>query len=75
MHTALDLAWRSFGAGSFGIGAVVTDADGVVVATGRNRILEEDAGDDVLAGTSAAGILWTRLGHHLDELRDLDHRH
>jgi tRNA(Arg) A34 adenosine deaminase TadA len=54
MRGALELAWESFAVGSFGIGAVVTDRDGTVVATGRNRILEHDPGDDVLAGSSLA---------------------
>jgi tRNA(Arg) A34 adenosine deaminase TadA len=54
MRGALELAWESFAAGSFGIGAVVTDGDGTVVTTGRNRILEHDPGDDVLAGSSLA---------------------
>lgn len=54
MHAALELAWTSFRSGSFGIGAVVTDPDGTIVASGRNRILERDAGDDVLAGSSLA---------------------
>lgn len=53
MRLALDLAWQSFCAGSLGIGAVVTRA-GDVVATGRNRLAEQDPGDDVLAGTSIA---------------------
>lgn len=54
MRRALELAWESAAAGSFGIGAVVTAADGRVLATGRNRIVERDPGDDVLAGTSLA---------------------
>jgi tRNA(Arg) A34 adenosine deaminase TadA len=33
---------------------VATDRSGVVLATGRNRVLELDAGDDLLAGTSVA---------------------
>ena len=54
MADAMELAWQSFQAGSLGIGAVVTDADGVTVATGRNRLSESTPGDDVLAGTSLA---------------------
>ena len=53
MSRAVELAWESFCAGSLGIGAVVTHNDDVVV-TGRNRLAEHDAGDDVLAGTSLA---------------------
>ena len=51
---ALDQAWRSVCAGSLGIGAVITDGDGAVVAAGRNRLMEHDAGEDHLAGTSLA---------------------
>jgi tRNA(Arg) A34 adenosine deaminase TadA len=53
MHRAVELAWESFRAGSLGIGAVITRGD-ETVATGRNRLAEEDPGDDVLAGTSLA---------------------
>lgn len=54
MQAAMTLAWESVCAGSFGIGAVVTTIDGEVVATGRNRILESDAGEDLIAGSSLA---------------------
>jgi tRNA(Arg) A34 adenosine deaminase TadA len=54
MHRALELAWESARAGSLGIGAVVTDADGAEVACGRNRLVEHHPGDDHLAGTSLA---------------------
>jgi tRNA(Arg) A34 adenosine deaminase TadA len=37
-----------------GIGAVITDREGRVMATGRNRLAEHEPGDDVLAGTSLA---------------------
>ena len=53
MRAALEQAWASSRAGSFGIGAAVSSA-GEVLAVGRNRILETDPGDDVLAGTSLA---------------------
>jgi tRNA(Arg) A34 adenosine deaminase TadA len=53
MQRAAELAWESFRAGSLGIGAAVT-WNGDVVATGRNRLAEDDPGDDVLAGTSLA---------------------
>jgi tRNA(Arg) A34 adenosine deaminase TadA len=54
MRRALDLAWESTCAGSFGIGAVIADAAGEVRSTGRNRILESDPGDDLIAGSSIA---------------------
>lgn len=52
-HQAMVLAWDSFRHGSLGIGATVT-VDGRTVSTGRNRLLEREPGDDVLAGTSLA---------------------
>jgi tRNA(Arg) A34 adenosine deaminase TadA len=51
---ALEQAWQSVCAGSLGIGAVVTGRGGDVVAVGRNRLMEQDPGDDHLAGTSLA---------------------
>ena len=53
MERAFELAWESFRAGSLAVGAVVT-RHGETVATGRNRLAEQDPGDDVLAGTSLA---------------------
>lgn len=54
MRQALELAWESTCAGSFGIGAVAVRPDGAIVATGRNRILEADPGEDVIANSSVA---------------------
>src|SRR4051794_11371857 len=54
MARAVELAWESTCAGSLGIGATVSDGDGQIVATGRNRLVEQDPGDDHLAGTSLA---------------------
>ena len=54
MWQALELAWESTRAGSFGIGAIAVDPSGATVATGRNRILETDSGDDVIANSSLA---------------------
>ena len=53
-HRAIELAWESCCAGSLGIGAVITDPDGSIVATGRNRLFEPDPGDDHLGGTPIA---------------------
>ena len=53
MRAALAQAWESTRAGSLGIGAAAS-LDGELLAVGRNRILETDPGDDVLAGTSLA---------------------
>src|SRR4051794_9949950 len=54
MARAVELAWESTCAGSLGIGATISAADGAIVATGRNRLVERDPGDDHLAGTSLA---------------------
>ena len=53
MRAALEQAWESVLAGSLGVGAAAS-LDGELRAVGRNRILETDPGDDVLAGTSLA---------------------
>ncbi len=53
-QVALEMAWASSRAGSFGVGAGITTSDGTLVATGRNRLFEQDRGDDPLAGTSLA---------------------
>lgn len=50
---AFELAWESWCAGSLGIGAVLVDTDGRVVARGRNRVLEEP-GSGLVAGTLLA---------------------
>ena len=59
---ALEMAWASSAAGSFGVGAAVATADGTLVATGRNRLFEQDRGDDLLAGTSLAHAEINALG-------------
>lgn len=53
-RVALEQAWESWRAGSFGVGACVTTPADEVVATGRNRLFEQSSGDDHLAGTSLA---------------------
>src|SRR3712207_6636407 len=42
-RASIDQAWESYCAGSLPIGAVVTDAQGRILATGRSR-REEDSG-------------------------------
>lgn len=39
-RAVLELAWEAYLAGTIPVGAVVADADGRVVARGRNRIFE-----------------------------------
>jgi tRNA(adenine34) deaminase len=50
----LELAWDSFRAGSLGIGAVITDADGTIVVEGRNRLFEHPSAEAPLAGSTLA---------------------
>ena len=47
-RATLELAWEAYLAGTIPVGAVVADADGRVVARGRNRIFEP-------AGTGLSG--------------------
>ena len=51
---AFDEAWTSFGSGSAGVGAVITDGRGSIVATGRSRVFDEPDGRTPLAGTYMA---------------------
>jgi tRNA(Arg) A34 adenosine deaminase TadA len=51
---ALAEAWASWANGSAGVGAVVSDADGTILTTGRNRILEPRSEPGVLASTFLA---------------------
>lgn len=48
-----DEAWRSFRTGNFGIGAVLVDGTGNVVARGRNMVFSK-TGDQPLAGNYMA---------------------
>jgi tRNA(adenine34) deaminase len=50
----LDLAWQAYGAGSVPVGAVVLDADGGIVATGRSRMYEQSAPPPELANSLLA---------------------
>jgi tRNA(Arg) A34 adenosine deaminase TadA len=51
-HLAIEQAWRSWAAGSAGVGAVLVDDAGSVVATGRNRTVERS--ESHLSGTMMA---------------------
>src|SRR5580765_5441812 len=48
------LAWEAFGAGTIPVGAVVTDADGSVLARGRNRMFDASAPAGQIFGTRVA---------------------
>ncbi|MDQ1511159.1 MAG: tRNA(adenine34) deaminase [Actinomycetota bacterium] len=53
-RAAFDEAWTSFGSGSAGVGAVITDDTGSIVATGRSRVFDQPDGCTPLAGTFMA---------------------
>jgi tRNA(adenine34) deaminase len=51
---AFEAAWASWRGGSAAVGAVLTDAEGAIVATGQNRIMGPPGGPGPLAGTAMA---------------------
>lgn len=53
-RVAMAQAWASWTAGCAGVGAVISDAAGGIVAVGRNRMLEERTVPGVLASTQLA---------------------
>ena len=53
-RAALEEAWESWCAGSAGVGAVVVNRDGVIIARGRNRRHEPRVAEGILAGTPIA---------------------
>lgn len=53
-RTALELAWEAYRAGTIPVGAVITDADGTVLAAGRNRINDTDAPVGQIFGSRVA---------------------
>ena len=53
-YACLELAWEALRRRSLPVGAVVTDAEGTVVATGRNRVFESAAPAPQIAGSRLA---------------------
>jgi tRNA(adenine34) deaminase len=51
---SLKLAYQSLRSGGLAVGAVLTDADGTVLAEGRNRAYDPPGGPDALQGTPLA---------------------
>lgn len=67
---AFQEAWESFRSGSAGVGAVVTNGNDAVVATGRSRVFDEPDGTAPLAGTWMAHAEMNALailGHNARE--------
>lgn len=73
MRRALELAWDAYCAGSFPVGAVLTDPDGVIVAEGRNHAGESTAPDGLMRGTVIAHAEMSVLARRLRRLHTLDH--
>src|SRR3954449_5937069 len=61
-RVALTEAWRSWSSGCAGVGAVVSDVDGRIVAVGRNRMIEERREPGVLASTALAHAEMNEIG-------------
>jgi tRNA(Arg) A34 adenosine deaminase TadA len=49
-RAAFELAWEAFGVPTIPVGAAVTDADGSIIARGRNRMFDV-AADGQIVGT------------------------
>jgi tRNA(Arg) A34 adenosine deaminase TadA len=60
-RTAFTQAWIAFCKGSFPVGAALVDAEGALIAAGRNRIF--DPGDEDLAGSLLAHAEVAALRH------------
>jgi len=61
-RSSFELAWESFVAGSVPVGAVVTDASGIIVARGRARSMEGAAAPGQLANATVAHAEINALG-------------
>lgn len=70
-QACIDEAWLSWRAGSAGVGCVVTDGAGEIVARGRNRRLDPKVVPHELAGTPIAHAETVALA----TLPDGDYRH
>jgi len=64
-RAALELAWEAYRAGTIPVGAVITDGNRTVLATGRNRINDTDAP----AGHAGASKLVEREIEATDRVR------
>ena len=53
-RAAFELAWDAFGIPTIPVGAVVTDADGSVIARGRNRIFDTSPSEGQIFGSRVA---------------------
>ncbi|MGH6943268.1 MAG: hypothetical protein ACREH6_03480, partial [Geminicoccaceae bacterium] len=53
-RTALRLAWEAHAKGNLGVGCVLTDGAGAIVAAGRNRVIDADAPPGRLRSTYLA---------------------
>jgi tRNA(adenine34) deaminase len=53
-HAAFELAWEAFAVPTIPVGAVVTDADGILISRGRNRMFDSSPADGQIVGTRVA---------------------
>lgn len=53
-QVALELAWQACVSGTIGVGTVITDPDGTIVAQGRNSVWDGPRGEGLLRGTRLA---------------------
>jgi tRNA(adenine34) deaminase len=53
-QAALEMAWEAYCVGTIPIGAVIADADGNIVARGRNRIMDSSAPENQVCANELA---------------------
>ena len=51
---AFELAWKSLIGGTIGVGSVITDDEGAIIARGRNRVYDVPGGEGLLQGNRLA---------------------
>jgi tRNA(adenine34) deaminase len=67
-QAALEMAWEAYCSGTIPIGAVIADAEGNIVARGRNRIMDTSAPDNQVCANELAhaelnALLALKLGY------------
>ena len=71
-RAAFELAWEAFGVPTIPVGAVVTDADGGVIARGRNRMFDLSPSTGEIFGSRVAHAEINALVRHGLERRYFD---
>lgn len=70
-YRVFDAAWDSFLRGSYGVGAIVVDHSGEIVAVGRNMINSPPEGSERLAGVAIAHAELNALSQVTSGIRGL----